>query len=207
MRSADAAFITALNNAPIDGLIPRKFIYIKAKSRDAEPVPFNVGFWTGDDDKTVSVVDGTTGDVESRLYIGLGNGLKVPKIPRVSDLTIQSLLVTLPQINASVNLLVRENNVRFAKADIHVGVLSTTTRDLVAAPEIEFLGEIDGDPIETPRAGDEGSTQLEIVSDAIRALTRTNPNKRSYEAQARRSNDQFGKYSNVMRNFEVTWGE
>lgn len=207
MRSGDAAFITALGNAKTDGLVPRRFLYVKAKSRDVEPVAFNVGFWTGDDNIEVTVTDGTTGAPELRTYIGLGTGLRIPKIPRVSDLTIQTLMVSLSQLNATVNLLVRENTVRFAKADIHEGLLSTVTRNLVSAPEIAFLGEIDGDPIETPKAGEEGSIQFEIVSDAIRALTRTNPAKRSYEMQHRRSDDEFGKYSNVMKNIEVVWGE
>lgn len=206
-RNADPAFITALQEANLDGLNVRKFIYVKAKSRDAIPVNFDVGLWTGDYDYTVTVKDGETGDNVSRLYYGMGTGLKIPKLPRTSDMTIQTIIVGLSQLNTVVETLVRENTVRFAKVDIHEGLLVPHGTTLVSPPELVFLGEVDGDPITTPAAGGTGAAELEIVSDAIRSLTRTNPARNSYETQAQRSNDQFGRYSNLVENIEAPWGE
>ena len=207
MRTGNAAFITGLSNAKTDGLAPRRFLYLKAKTRTDPVEDYNIGFWTGDDDVTVNVVDGETGLVVSRTYYGMGKSLFIPKIPRTSDLSIQMVQVTMSQLAIEAQTLVRENNVRFAKADIHEGLLSTETRLLVSAPEIAFLGEVDGDPVDTPEVGGVGQIGIELVSDAIRSLTRTNPKKRSYETQLERSGDLFGSYSNLVENIEVVWGE
>jgi len=207
MRNGNPAFIAALGNAKTDGLVPRRFLFVRAKTRDPVPVPFELGMWTGDDDVTVNVMDGETGLPVTRLYYGMGTSLKIPKIPRVSDQSIQVLEVTMSQLNNITQTLVRENNVRLAQVDIHEGLLSTETRLLVSPPEIAFLGEVDGDPIDTPPVGGEGSITMEIVSNAIRTLTRTNPAKRSYETQNKRSGDQFSKYSNLTENMQPTWGE
>lgn len=207
MRNADPAFINALANAPRDGLDVRRFLYVRAKTRDVVPVPINIGLWTGDSDVTVAVMDGLTGLAENRAYFGVGSSLAIPKIPRVSDLTVQSIEVNISQLNIVNQIMVRENNVRFAKVDIHEGIISPTTGLLVSPPEIAFLGEVDGDPIDTPQAGGEGSITLEIVSDAIRALTRINPAKRSDAYQSLRDGDRFGRYGNLTERIKVAWGE
>ena len=208
MRNANPAFLTALANAPTEGLDARRFLYVRAKTRDAIPVPFNVGFWTGDDDVDVSVMDGLTGLPQSRTYYGVGSSLVIPKIPRVSDLSIQSIEVQISQIDIVSQILVRENNVRFAKVDIHEGIISPTTGTLTSPPEIAFLGEIDGDPIDTPEAGGSGSITLEIVSDAIRALTRVNPARSSDQYMStNRSGDRIKRYGNLTPSIKVGWGE
>lgn len=206
-RNADPAFIAALGAADTSGLDVRRFLYVKAKTRGDDPEPYEVGFWTGDYDYTVTVRDGETGELVSRIYYGMGIALRIPKIPRTSDMTIQTIVVELSQINPIVENLVRGANVRFAKVDIHEGLITPHGTTLVSAPEITFLGEVDGDPITTPSAGNEGSVQLEIVSDAIRALTRTNPKTNSHESQKLRSNDQFARYSSLIENMEAPWGE
>lgn len=207
MRNANPAFLAALAAAGDDGLIVRKFMFVTGHTRDGTPVEVGIGLWTGDDDVTVNVMDGQTGLVVNRTYYGMGTSLKIPTIPRVSDMSIQTLQISISQLNNIDQIMVRENTVRFAKVDIHEGILSPMTGTLVSAPEIAFLGEVDGDPIDTPEAGGEGSITLEIVSDAIRALTRTNPAKRSAATQSRRAGDQFSKYSNRTANMEMPWGE
>lgn len=206
-RNADPAFLTALANAPREGLQVAKYLYIKAKTRDASPAPFNLGFWTGDYDYTVTVKDGETGATVSRLYYGVGVGLRVPKIPRTSDMTVQTLVIGLPKNHPVSIALVRQNTVRFAKVDIHEGILQTHGSTLLSPPELTFLGEVDGDPISRPAAGGEAGLSLEVVSDAIRALTRTNPARNSHERQVQRGGDQFARYSNLVGNIEAPWGE
>lgn len=206
MRNASPAFLAALANAGEDGLDVRRFIYIKAQSRAETPVPFPVGIWSGDDDISIALVDGETGLTVTRTYYGQGASLKIPSIPRTSDFSIQNIEVKISQLNPINQLLVRENTVRLAKVDIHEGIIDAAT-GLMLTPEIVFLGEVDGDPIDTPAAGGEGSISIEIVSDAIRALTRTNPAKRSDETQQRRSGDRFSRYSNLVANMTPTWGE
>lgn len=206
-RNADPAFLAALINAPRDGMQIAKMIYIKAKTRDATPAPFNLGFWTGDYDYSITVKDGETGQMVNRLYYGVGIGLRVPKIPRTSDMTIQTLVVGLPKNHPASIALVRQNSVRFAKVDIHEGILQTHGSTLVSPPELTFLGEVDGDPISRPAAGGEAGLSLEVVSDAIRSLTRINPARNSHERWLLRDDDQFARYSNLVQNIEAPWGE
>lgn len=206
-RNANPAFLTALANAPRDGLDIAKFFYVKAKSRGPSPVPFEAGFWTGDYDYTVTVQDSETGNMVSRVYYGVGVGLRIPKIPRTSDMTIQTLMINIPKNHPVSLVLVRENTVRLAKCDVHEGIIQRHGVTLVSPPELTFLGEVDGDPISRPAAGGSGSLTLECVSDAIRSLTRTNPARNSHERQVLRGGDQFALYSNMVENIKAPWGE
>lgn len=206
MRNPSVAFNAALLAAKDSGIVPRRFLYVRAKDRETGE-PAEIGLWTGDDDVSVTVRDGQTGSLVVRTYYGMGTTLKIPEISMVSDLTIQTVACEISQIDAVTEQLVRGYDVRLAKCDIHEGLLSTETRQLVDNPEIAFLGECDGSDGETPAAGGEGKFTLEIVSDAIRMLTRTNPRKRSYEGQKRRSGDDFGLYSNAVAAWKVAWGE
>jgi hypothetical protein len=165
-----------------------------------------IGLWTGDDDVSATVISGATGQIETRTYFGMGNTLAVPDIPLVSDLTIQALAIEMSQLASATQQLVRGYDVRLAPIDIHQCLLDPETRRAID-PELVFIGEVDGSPIETPSAGGEGKIRLEVVSSAIRSLTRTNPRKRSYEAQKRREGDEFGRYSNSVAAWEVSWGE
>lgn len=207
MRNAAAGFITALGEAPAKGIKPRRFMWVRCFTRDAEPVADPIGVWTGDRDIDVTLVDGQTFATVTRTYYGMGRKLRIPAIPRVSDLTIQTIDCKMSQLSNVTQTMVRENNVRFAKVDIHEGLLHTRSKLLVSNPELVFAGEVDGDPIDTPQTGGDGAITLEIVSDAIRALTRTNPAMRSYETQAQLSGDQFGKHTAAVQNFEFSWGE
>lgn len=207
MRTAAAGFITALGEAPEKGIKPRRFLWVRCETRGSPPVADPIGVWTGDRDVTVTVIDGQTNASVVRTYYGMGRKLRIPAIPRVSDLTIQTIDCKLSQLSNVTQIMVRENNVRFVKVDIHEGLLHTRSKLLVSNPELVFSGEVDGDPIDTPKTGGEGSITLEIVSDAIRVLTETNPAMRSYETQAQLSNDQFGKYTAAVQNFEFDWGE
>ena len=205
MRNPGTSFLALLSAAREGGIVPRTMIYITAKDRETGTFsPF--GLWTGDDDITVEVISGATGLPETRTYFGMGKTLIVPSIPLVADLTIQAITVEMSQLSAVTQEIVRGYDVRLAPVDMHQCLYDPTTR-LPVEPELVFIGEVDGSSTETPAAGGEGSITLEIVSSAIRALTRTNPRKRSHEAQKRRDGDEFGRYSNSVASWEVLWGE
>lgn len=207
MRSADQGFIQALTAAPSKGIKPRRFFWARCVTRDSVPVVDPIGVWTGDRDITVLIKDSQTGTMVNRTYYGMGKKLSIPSIPRVSDLTIQTISCKLSQLSPITQKMTRENNLRFAKVEIHEGLLDPQTKFLTSPPELVFIGEIDGDPIETPKAGGTGSINLELVSDAIRTLTLKNPAKRSHETQSQRNGDQFGKYGNVIEMIKLSWGE
>jgi len=204
MRSSSAATIAALAAAPDQGLVPRDFVWVTAKDRDTG-LPVEIGFWSGDYPITIDVISGTTGAEVERDYIG-GVNLQVGDIAYVSDLSIQSVDVKLSAISDDVQQLVRGYDPRLAQVEIHSGFLDTTTRQPVDPPEIDFLGEIDGSPIETAATGGDSSITLKVRSDAISMLTRTNPRRRSHEGQKRRSGDEFARYANATGTWQVPWG-
>ncbi|MFC6490906.1 hypothetical protein [Nitratireductor sp. GCM10026969] len=204
MRDASPAFVSALIRAREEGILPPKFVWARVKDRGTGDI-VETGFWSGDDTVTLDVISGQTGLPETRTYIG-GADLQVGSIPRVSNLTIQTVDVSLSAIVPEVQQMVRGYNARLAPLEIHTGLLDPDTRMVVSPPEIEFLGQIDEAPIETAAAGGESRVRFSVRSDAILMLTRKNPRKRSYEGQKRRQNDQIGRYANVVRTWQIPWG-
>lgn len=205
MRNASPAFLTALNDARTKGIAPRRLLWVAGKRRDTG-APAPLGVWTGDEDLTFSVRDGQTGETVQRVYYGLGAALIIPSIPRVSDMTIQTLAIKLPHLHPVINSMIREHQPRFAKVDIHEVLLSTESRLLVGNPEIAFLGEVDGDPVETGAVGQEGSVTLNVASDAIRSLTRINHAKRSHAHQSQFNGDTFSMHTSAVANWDINWG-
>lgn len=205
MRSISINNQLAVSQARDKGIIPRDFFWITVKHLETgDPAPF--GFWTGDDTLSVDVMNANSGEIETRVYVG-DVGLKIGDIPRVSDLTIQTIEVELSAIAPAVQSVIRGYDARLAKVEVHAGWLDTVSRGIVDLPEIDFLGEVNGAPIETGAAGGESKVTLNIVSDGISMLTRTNPSKRSYEGQKRRGGDEFGLHSNAVKAWRIFWGE
>ena len=93
--------------------------------------------------------------------------LKVSDIPRVSDLTAQTVTIDLSQIANAVQLLLRTYDVHRAQVEIHEIVLSPTTGQPVGPDLPLFLGMVDGAPIRTPRVGGEGRATLKVVSEMM----------------------------------------
>lgn len=204
MKDAESAFVSALTDATTKGLVVRRFLTCTVKDRDTGD-PVELCYWTGDRSLEIDVISGATGEAETRTFFG-GVNLTIGNIPRTADLTIQTIDITMSGVAPACQALVRTYDARLAKTELHIGLFDPRTRLPVADPGIEFLGEIDEAPIETGAAGGESTIQLKIRSDAISMLTRTNPRKRSYEGQKRRSNDQFGKYANSVKTWQVPWG-
>ncbi len=206
MRNVDSNFLTALTSARDTGIVPRKFIWIAARDRETGAIE-GMGLWTGDEDITVTLISAQTGQSTTRLYLGAGALVSVSSIPRVSNLTIQTVKIDLSQVAGATQQLVRGYDVRLAKVEIHEAALDTASRGLVAAPAAVFLGEVDGAPIETPAVGGKGRISLKVVSDAISMLTRKNPAKSSYEQQRRRGGDEWGKHSSTIETWKIPWGQ
>ncbi|WP_265518973.1 hypothetical protein [Nitratireductor luteus] len=205
MRNPNPAFAAALTGARDRGILPRKFFWVTVRDR-VDGSEEEVGLWSGDDTITVDVISGQTGLPVTRTYVG-GVDLQVGNIPRVSDMTIQTIDVSVSAIDSTVQLMVRGYDARLAPVEIHTGVLDPDTRLPVSPAEVEFLGQIDEAPIETAAVGGESRIPFAVRSDGILMLTRTNPKKRSYEAQKRRQGDEWGLYANSVGTWRVPWGE
>ena len=205
MKNVSPSFVAALTGAREQGLVARSLVYVTARDRNTG-VPVSAGFWTGGEDIDIDVIDGTTGAMVTRTYYGDVN-LDVPEIPRVSDMTIQTVDIRFSQIAPAVQQLVRGWDARLAEVEVHQLLLDPATGQAAGAAEVAFLGVVDGQPIETPAAGGEGAITLSLISSAIAMLARTNPLKSSYEGQKRRQDDQWGRYSGVVANWDIAWGQ
>lgn len=206
MRDVDTNFFNALANAPIDGLVPRRLLYIESKSL-ADDTPTALVVWTGDGEATFSVE--STADDESaisREYTG-GVDLITTSIPYVSDLTIQTVTVTLNMLHEKVRDFFKGSIVRLGKVEIHDVLLDPKTRNAVAIAPLVFYGEVDGAPIEIGGPGSELTVNVKVVSDAISMLSKTNPARSSFQQQFQYDGDNFGKHSSVVATWQIPWGQ
>ncbi|TPM92733.1 hypothetical protein [Mesorhizobium sp. B2-1-3A] len=203
MRSIDGTTYAALLAAPDAGICERDFVTFYARSLDGLSTS-RFCFWNDLDTVTASVLRGDTGAAENRDFVGDGSLFAVDRVPLVSDLTIQTVKVTLSQLHATVQDMVRGNDIRGARVEIHRGLFDPATHALAGSIYCHFVGKVNKAPISTPKAGDEGSVTIDVVS-IVRELTRTNPAKKSDETQKRRSGDRFRKYSGVA-NVPIFWG-
>lgn len=205
MRDVDPAFMNALVNAPVRGLVARRLAWFVAKNRTTG-APATVGVWTGSEDLNITVVDGRTGLLVSRPYIG-GLALEsIGDVPRVSDFTVQNVDLNLSQLADAAQQLIRQYDVRMALVEVHDLLLDAETGDQVAPAQLVQLGRVDEAPIKTPRVGEAGSLVIKSITDVISMLTRKNSRKSSYQGQAVRQNDQWGKDSGVVSTWKVPWG-
>lgn len=206
MRDVDPEFIKALIEAPDRGIVPRRLVSVTGREWSGESDAGLMSFWTGDEDVEMTVVSGLNGLPSARLFYGAVE-LRVGSIPRVSDLTIQTITVSLNVFADPVAQLVRGYDIRLAKVEIWDMLLDPTSRRPISTPQLVFLGEVDGSPIETPEVDGEASVKLKCVSDAISMLTRKNYTKSSYEAQKLRGGDEWGKYANTVKTWRIPWGQ
>lgn len=205
MKNISAAYLATLQGARDGSLVPVTFVWFLGKVR-ATGAPVELGLWTWDEDIEVTVLSGVSGLPVARTYYGAVN-LSVGDIPYVSDLTVQSVTIGMSQIAPAAQKLVREYDIRLAKCEIHEMTYDKTTGSLSSAPEIAFIGRVDGAPLNTPAVGQAGSIEISISSDAISMLTRTNPAKSSYEGQRRRGGDAWGRYSSTIKTWDIPWGK
>lgn len=187
------------------GVIPRSFVWIRGKNLTTGATE-TLGLWNGEDTVDVSVISGETGLPVTRTYHAGASLLRVDPITRTPELEVRTLRVGLSQVSEAVQLAVRGYDIRNAPIEVHEGFLDHDTHKLIAEPTIDFVGSVNGTPITTPPAGEDGNITLNCVSHS-RMLTRTNPAKKSHETQRRRSDDQFRKYNTVANQWQYWWGE
>lgn len=205
MRSVDGTTTAALVAAPDTGIRERDFVTFYARTLDGLSTVL-YPFWNDLDTVTTSVLRGDTGVAEDRDFVGDGALLTVPRIPLVSDLTIQTVQIVLSQIHPTVQNMVRGHDIRGALVEIHRGLFDPKTNVIAGSIYCHMRGKVNKAPIATPKAGDEGSISIDVVS-IVRELTRTNPAKKSDETQKRRGpGDRLRQYAGVA-NVNTWWGQ
>ena len=160
-----------------------------------------LGLWQGDDHLTIGI-----GGL-NRTYYGAGGLIGVEPIRAGIGLEVRMLQATLSPLTPEVALLLRGYDARLAPAEVHRGLLSLETGQLIAEPIRVFRGWVDEVKIRTGEVGDTGEATVTLAS-AARGLTRALTLTRS-DAEMRRRNagDAFRRYTDIAGEVGVWWGE
>lgn len=185
----------------------RDLVWVIARKLDGSGTqPF--GFSTLVRNLDIPVRDGLTGAVVARPFRGVGRAFKVGTIVRTADLTVRTVDIELPAIDATAAAMLRGHNIRNAPVQIYRLLLNPDTGRAIAAARARFVGWIGTAPIPTPAAGGVVSSRIACVS-ATRELTEPSTDVRSHESQLARSGgtDHFYADTAVVGDWEVFWGK
>ncbi|KEP68417.1 hypothetical protein DL1_11980 [Thioclava dalianensis] len=202
MRNIAPAIQAAREAAPETGLITRWLAYFEAHNRTTGAVA-TFGFWSGDDDVSIQVVDGQTGTLVTRDYLGQC-GLAVTDLVYSGGLDIYTASVTLYDLHPAVTSMLREYDVRLARTDLHAIEINPATQAPFGAYEPAFVGLVDDAPI-SEQIGD-GSITLSVRSEIGLMLNRTNPAKSSSEEAMKRGGDTSSQYAGTVASWKIKVG-
>lgn len=200
--------ISAENYAALQArqLVARDFLWIVARNmQTGASQPY--GFWSDVGDVTAPVLNPNNGIAETRNFEGSGTLIQISDIPLVANLTVQTVTVSMSQIDQSVAGIVRGYDMKQAQVEVYRGMFSPVSRQLVAPAVCRFIGYVDNVEIKTPKEGDEGSISLSCASHSFE-FTRSNSDTRSHESQLLRdSNDFFFQDVSTVGEWEHFWGQ
>ncbi len=191
----------ALVNAHINGIVPRDFVWIRARNRETGEFE-NIGLWNGKVPVTVQVVRPGDGVVITRTYQGVGNLMQVPPIPMGIKLEVRTVSVAFSNLTPEILNAVLAYNVKDQSIQIHRGLLDPATMNLVDPAICRLDGVINKAPYRRAKSGAEGKIVLACQSHA-RTLDRGNPAKLSDEFFKRRGARM--PYLDVVP--KITWGQ
>jgi hypothetical protein len=187
-------------------LVARDFIWFVVKDRTTGDAVYD-GEWSDVGAITCDVVDPETGGTSTRQFFGSGTLISVSDIQLVSNITVQTVTVTLSQVADRVNDLVRTYECKQGQVQIFRGLFDPNTRTLVAPAAPRFVGFIDHIEITTPKEGDQGAVSLTCTSHT-QEMTRANPDTRSDASQRLRSaTDNFYQDVAVVGTWQLFWGK
>jgi hypothetical protein len=203
MRLLDAAELTAIRGRVV---VKREFAWITAKTRDPEPAPVAVGFWSDAGRFTCEVKDGLSGTLVERTFNG-AEAVQFPDVSLISDISVRTADLVLSGIGAAAEATLRTNECRSAPIQIYRGFFDPETMLLVAPPKPRFIGFVDEAPIFTAAAGGMSTITMSCASHT-RELLRKNADVRSHESQIKRApGDTYLKDVNVVGDWDIAWGE
>ncbi len=184
----------------------RDFLWLEPKDRDTG-ARVGRGFWSDTGAVTAEVLSPVTGLVESRAFSGGGGFIEVGDVVRSSGLTVQTVSITLGQLDVTAETVVRTYDLRLAPVEIYRGWFDPVGMTMVAPARARFTGFVDEAPITTPKAGAVGSIKIKCAS-YTQELTRASSERRSDASQRQRNaGDAFFQDVGVVRTWKVWWGQ
>ena len=188
------------------GVASRHMIHVVARNR-ATGAQEALGLWQGDDHLTIAI------NGVNRTYYGAGTLIGMEPIRAGIGLEVRMLQLALGPLTPEVALMLRGYDARLAPAEIHRGLLSLETGQLIAEPIRVFRGWVDEVKIRTGAVSETGevsgnSEATVTLASAARGLTRALTLTRS-DAEMRRRNagDRFRAYTDIAGEVGVWWGE
>ncbi|MCB2130908.1 MAG: hypothetical protein KDE03_18025, partial [Rhodobacteraceae bacterium] len=180
------------------GLVAHVGFWTQARNTTTDAIE-QIGFWTGDDDATVTI--GGSG----RGYIGAGKLIDIDPITAAPGLDVRTVQVRLAAPSGAVEDMVKGYDTRFAPVEIHRMLFDPETRALAGAPYRIFKGLIDGVDFPTTAPGQVAVCVISVVS-ATRGLTRKLSGKKSAQTWKAAGGDNFRKYGDISGMVPVWWG-
>jgi len=182
------------------GVASRHMVHVIGRNRQTGAQEA-LGLWQGDDHLTIAI------DGVNRTYYGAGALIGVEPIRAGIGLEVRMLQATLSPLTPEVALLLRGYDTRLAPAEVHRGLLSLETGQLIAEPIRVFRGWVDEVKIRTGEVGGAGEATVTLAS-AARGLTRALTLTRSdTEMRRRNAGDRFRDYADIAGEVGVWWGE
>ena len=195
LDTASSEYLTAHT-----GVASRHMVHVNARNRQTGAQEA-LGLWQGDDHLTIAI------DGVNRTYYGAGALIGVEPIRAGIGLEVRMLQATLSPLTPEVALLLRGYDTRLAPAEVHRGLLSLETGQLIAEPIRVFRGWVDEVKIRTGEVGGAGEATVTLAS-AARGLTRALTLTRSdTEMRRRNAGDRFRDYADIAGEVGVWWGE
>jgi hypothetical protein len=186
--------------------VARDFLWLVARDRSTG-ANFSYGFWSDVGDVQAPMLNPNTGLAETRNFEGSGTLIQISDIPLVANLTVQTIDVTMNQIDEAVNNIVRGYDLKQGQVEVYRGLFSPVSRQLVAPAVNRFIGYVDQIEINTPKEGEDGAVKMTCVSHS-QEFTRYNPGTRSHEDQKKRDpNDDFFVDASTIGEREHFWGQ
>jgi len=187
-------------------LVARDFLWLVARDRSTG-ANFSYGFWSDVGDVSAPILNPNTGLAETRNFEGSGTLIQISDIPLVANLTVQTITISMNQIDPAVENIVRGYDLKQAQVEVYRGLFSPVSRQLVAPAVNRFIGYVDQVEIKTPKEGEEGGITLTCASHS-HEFTRYNPSTRSHEDQKLRDpNDDFFVDASTVGEWEHFWGQ
>jgi len=182
------------------GVASRHMVHVIGRNRQTGAQEA-LGLWQGDDHLTIAI------NGANRTYYGAGGLIGVEPIRAGIGLEVRMLQATLSPLTPEVALLLRGYDTRLAPAEVHRGLLSLETGQLIAEPIRVFRGWVDELKIRTGEVGGSGEATVTLAS-AARGLTRALTLTRSdTEMRRRNAGDRFRDYADIAGEVGVWWGE
>jgi hypothetical protein len=191
----------ALQNAHLNGIVPRDFVWIRALNTVTEGFE-HIGLWSGNVPVTVNVIRPDNGATESRTYQGAHGLMTVPAIPRSMKLEVRSINLEFSNLSPEIINAVLAYSIRGQVVQIHRGLLDPATMNLVDPAHCRLDGLVAKAPMKRAKAGNDGRIII-VCQPHTRTLSKGNPQKLSDEFYKRRG----GRMPYLDVEPKITWGQ